>query len=325
MAVIGFHASHELYSPAELLRLVKRADAAGFTAAMCSDHFHPWTARHGESGYAWSWLGAALEATELSFGTVCAPGQRYHPAVVAQAAATLAEMYGDRFWLAVGTGEAINESITGDDWPEKAYRRARLLESVYIMRALWSGEEVTHRGRVKVQQARLFSLPQQPPLLLGAAITENTAEWVGGWADGLITVGKEPAELRKVIQAFHDGGGAGKPMFLQSAVAYANCESDAQRAATEHWAICGLNPDELQDIATPKEFDRHTDHVLPQIVEARLRISSDIRQHIDWLQADIGLGFDAVYLHNVGGQMSKFIDIFASKVLPSIMGVRRSA
>src|SRR5687768_3308010 len=123
---VGFHASHEQHRPSRLLALLKRAEQAGFGAAMCSDHFHPWTARQGGCGYTWSWLGAALEATALTLGTVCAPGQRYHPAVVAQAAATLAEMYPERLWVAVGSGEAVNESITGDPWPAKPQRMARL-------------------------------------------------------------------------------------------------------------------------------------------------------------------------------------------------------
>src|SRR5687768_17037489 len=119
MTQIGFHASHELYRPSTLLRCVERAEQAGFAAAMCSDHFHPWSDVEGQSGFAWSWLGSALQATRLPFGTVCAPGQRYHPAVIAQAVATLAEMFPSRFWLAVGSGEALNESITGAPWPRK--------------------------------------------------------------------------------------------------------------------------------------------------------------------------------------------------------------
>src|SRR5688500_19904508 len=126
MATLGYHCAHEQLPPSTLLRHLKDAADAGFTAAMCSDHFHPWSERQGHSGFTWSWLGAALEATPLSFGTVCAPGQRYHPAVIAQAAATLAVMYPERFWLAVGSGEALNEKITGDPWPSKEQRNARL-------------------------------------------------------------------------------------------------------------------------------------------------------------------------------------------------------
>src|SRR4051794_18680627 len=199
MATIGFHASHELYPPSELLRSVRQAERAGFPAAMCSDHFHPWTERQGESGFAWSWLGAALQATRLPFGAVCAPGQRYHPAIIAQATATLAEMFPGRFWVALGTGQNLNEHITGDPWPPKSERQARLKEAVAVIRALWAGETVNQKTPwFCVQDARLYTRPATPPRIYGAAITEDTARWAGGWADGLITVGKEADDLRKV-------------------------------------------------------------------------------------------------------------------------------
>src|SRR3954469_9126964 len=136
MPPIGFHASHELYPPDRLLAAVRRAEQLGFAAAMCSDHFHPWTERQGESGFAWSWLGAAMQATRLTFGTVNAPGQRYHPAIIAQAAATLGAMFPGRFWVALGTGQNLNEHITGAPWPAKPDRKARLREAVDVIRAL---------------------------------------------------------------------------------------------------------------------------------------------------------------------------------------------
>ena len=143
---IGFHASDEQWPPSRLLRYVQPAERARFSAAMCSDHFHPWSERQGNSGFPWSWLGAALQATSLPFGVVTVPGQRYHPAIIAQAAATQAEMFPERFWLAVGSGEALNEHITGERWPPKVERNVRLKEAVDAMRALWRGETVNHDG-----------------------------------------------------------------------------------------------------------------------------------------------------------------------------------
>src|SRR5687767_1767100 len=150
MTVYGLHASHEQIHPSRLLAAVRRAEAAGFRAAMSSDHFSPWSERQGQSGFAWSWLGAALQATGLPFGVVNAPGQRYHPAIIAQAIGTLAAMYPGRFWAALGSGEASNEHITGGGWPSKPLREARLRECVDIIRALLAGEEVSHRGHVVV-------------------------------------------------------------------------------------------------------------------------------------------------------------------------------
>jgi G6PDH family F420-dependent oxidoreductase len=184
MATIGFHAPHEQFSPSHLLQFVQRAEQAGFGAAMCSDHFHPWSERQGHSGFAWSWLGAAMQSTRFTHGVVCAPGQRYHPAIIAQAAATLAEMYPQRFWIAVGSGEALNEHITGDVWPPKWVRNARLKECIDVMRALWAGETVEHDGLVRVRDAKLYSRPAQPPAIIGAALTPETAERMGAWPTG---------------------------------------------------------------------------------------------------------------------------------------------
>jgi coenzyme F420-dependent glucose-6-phosphate dehydrogenase len=206
VARIGYHASHEQYAPGALLEYVQAAEAAGFDAAMCSDHFFPWSDQQGQSAFAFAWLGAALQATSLSFGSVCAPGQRYHPAIVAQAAATLAAMYPGRYWIALGSGQNLNEHITGDRWPVKAERNARLKESVDVMRALFAGEMVTHHGLVTVEDACLYTRPAEPPPIVGAAVTPETARWVGSWADALITIAGPRGEMREV-DAFREGGG----------------------------------------------------------------------------------------------------------------------
>src|SRR6187431_309578 len=159
MTTVGWHASHEQIEPSRLLASVRHAESAGFDAAMCSDHFSPWSERQGESGFAWSWLGSALQATNLSFGVVNAPGQRYHPAIIAQAIGTLGAMYPGRFWAALGSGEYSNEHITGEPWPRKEIREARLLECVGVIRDLLAGAEVTRDGLVKVDRARLWTRP----------------------------------------------------------------------------------------------------------------------------------------------------------------------
>jgi probable non-F420 flavinoid oxidoreductase len=235
MALFAYHASHEQFPPSTLLQYAQMAEQAGFTAITCSDHFHPWSERQGESGFAWSWLGAAMQATALPFGVVCAPGQRYHPAIIAQAAATLAEMFPDRFWVALGSRQALNEAITGTPYPIKAERNARLRECVEVMRALWAGKTVTHHGLVRVEEAKLYTRPARPPQIIGAAITPETADWLGSWADGLITISHPYDKLRQVVEAFRRGGGQDKPMYLKVQLSYAGDHETALQGAYDQW------------------------------------------------------------------------------------------
>jgi coenzyme F420-dependent glucose-6-phosphate dehydrogenase len=310
----GFHASHEQFAPVKLLHLARVAEQAGFEAAMCSDHFHPWSRRQGQSGFAWSWMGSAFEATGLTLGVVCAPGHRYHPAIIAQASATLSEMYPDRFWLALGSGEALNESITGDVWPTKPIRNARLKECAKVIRALWAGETVNHEGLVRVHEATLFTRPVNPPLLLGAALTAETATWLGSWADGLITAGVDHEDLRKVVTGFREHGGEGKPMFLQAAVCYAEDRDVALQAAHDQWRHAGLDLMAIANLATPDEFDRVTSEVTPEQIERKIRISDSIDEIFEWLIIDAKLGFDRVYLHHVGRDVETFLERFGGRL-----------
>ena len=318
MAEIGFHASHEQLPPSELLRAVGAAEEAGFSCAMSSDHFTPWSSRQGESGFAWSWLGAALEATALTFGVVTAPGQRYHPAVIAQAASTLAELFPDRFWMALGTGEFSNEHITGDPWPDKAQRNARLGECVEVIRALLAGEVVNHDGLVRVDRARLWTLPDAAPAIIGAAVTTETAGWIGSWADGLITIAQPRDVLRRVIDAFREGGGGGKPVSLQVHLSWAPDEEEALRLAYDQWRTNVFSPPLCWDLATVEEFEEAARHVRPQDLHDAVLISADIGRHVGWLNDLIELGFDRIYLHHVGREQREFIETFGSKVLPQL-------
>jgi probable non-F420 flavinoid oxidoreductase len=312
--LFGFHCSHEQHAPGTLLRLAQRAEEAGFTAAMCSDHFHPWTSAQGHSGFAWSWLGAALQATRMSFGVVCAPGQRYHPAVVAQAAATLCDMYPDRFWIAVGSGEALNEAITGTPWPTKEQRNRRLLESVDIMRALWAGDTVTRHGLVTVKEATLYSRPARPPLLVGAALTPETARWAGSWADALITVPGPRDMMRAVRDAFREGGGHEKPIWLQVALSMAATDEESARIACTHWRHAALPPALLGDLATPGAIEEATERLPPKTILRSIRASADVARQLAWLREDLGMGFTRIYLHNVNPNHQRFFEAFAGRV-----------
>ncbi|MEU4549213.1 TIGR03885 family FMN-dependent LLM class oxidoreductase [Nonomuraea dietziae] len=311
MPTYGFHASHEQVSPRALLDAVAAAEEAGFGAAMSSDHFSPWSERQGESGFAWSWLGAALERTSLPFGVVNAPGQRYHPAIIAQAIATLASMYPGRFWAALGSGEASNEHITGAPWPRKQVRNARLRECVEVIRALLAGEEVTHEGLVTVDRARLWTLPAEPPHLVGAAVSQETARWCAEWADGLITVGGPQAA--SVARAYREAGGRG-PLRVQVHLSWAPTEEEALRLAHDQWRSNVFAPPVCWDLDRVELFDIVSRDVTPEKVAEVVHVSADVGRHAELLHSYAEQGFDEIFLHHVGQEQRPFIEAFAEIV-----------
>lgn len=317
MAIVGFHASHEQISPGQLLKDVQRAGQAGFDAAMCSDHIEPWSVRQGHSGFAWSWLGAALATTSLRFGVVTAPGQRYHPAIIAHASATLASMFPDRFWLAPGSGENMNEHITGDAWPPKDVRQRRLEECVDVIRRLHRGEEVTHRGLVAVEQARIWDVPDAPPPLIAPAISVDTARRAAAWADGLVTVNQPAPKLRDLLAAYRDSGGKGKAV-LQVHLSWAGSEEEASAIALDQWRTNTFAPPVSWDLPTAAHFDGVGEHVGEEQVRSTVNVSASLGRHAEWLTGYAELGFDELYLHFVGQEQARFIDTFAAEVLPQV-------
>lgn len=270
MAVIAYHASHEQFPPSELLRYAIMAKESGFRALHSSDHFHPWSEQQGQSGFSFAWMAAAMQATQLPCGVVCAPGQRYHPAIVAQATATLSEMFEGKFWISLGSGEALNERITGAKWPSKEERNERLLECFRIIRALLQGENVTAHGLVTIEDAKLYTRPKKIPLLLGAAVTAKTAEWMGSWADGMITVHQEKQKLKGVLDAFRAGGGKSKPVYLKVQISYAHDKDEALDGAFQQWKNNILPHDILDDLWQVKQFDATAKFVRPE----------DVAQHV---------------------------------------------
>jgi probable non-F420 flavinoid oxidoreductase len=323
--LIGVHASHEQFRPDRLLRLMQAAEAAGFDAGMCSDHWAPWSDAQGESGFAWSWLGAALQATSMSFGVVNAPGQRYHPAIIAQAAATLEVMFPGRFWVALGSGQLINEHITGAAWPPKAHRNARLREAADIMRRLWAGETVTHAGHVTVSEAKLWTRPAVPPMLVAAAVTPPTAAWAAEWADALITVVQPEEQLDLVLDAFRRHGGAGKPVFLQVHLAYAPDDPAARAAAFAAWRQNTLDNQVMTSLAHPAQLSAAAAHVRPEDMDKAVWISSDPDWFVTRIQRELTRGFDRIYLHEVGPEQERFVNIFGREVLPHCVRAGRNA
>ncbi len=318
MTTFGYQASHEQFSPSRLISLAVQAEAAGFTSIHASDHFNPWSERQGQSGHVFSWLGAAMQATSVPCGAIVAPGARHHPAIVAQAAATLSEMFPGRFWMSLGSGEALNERITGDHWPTKAVRNERLLECFHIIRRLLAGETVSHDGHVTVEEAKLYTLPEHPPLLMGAALTIETSAWMGGWADGLLTAHKPMPELKKLVNAFRAGGGEGKPIYLQVQLGYGADEAALEAEVFHQWRTNVFPPGVKADLHQVAQFDALGEAVTIGDIKKKLLVSSSIGAHIDNLKAYADLGFERIILHNVGRNQEEFIEVFGEKVLPRL-------
>ncbi len=316
--MIGYHASHEQFAPAALLELAHRAEHAGFDALMCSDHFHPWTSAQGQSGHSWVWSGALAAQCALTLGMVTCPMLRQHPALVAQAAATLDQLAPGRVWLALGTGEALNERITGKPWLSKEMRQQALLEAADVMRRLWQGERVDHTGAFELRGARLYSRPLLPLPLLGAAVTEASARWVGSWADGLITISQPLPVLRRVVNAFEAAGGLGKPMYVQAKLSYARSEEAALAGALQQWSANVLPPDLAEGLDQPEQFEACAAKVDALQLREHVHVSADLQRHLAWLQQLQSLGFDRIYLHNVNLEQERFIDDFAAHVLPPL-------
>ncbi len=318
MTTYGFHCSHEQIAPSQLLRDVSRAEQAGFQMAMASDHFFPWSARQGHSGFTLSWVAAALARTSFPIGSVNAPGQRYHPAIVAQATATLGEMFPGRYWVALASGQHMNEHVTGDPWPSKPEREARLDECVDIIRRLHAGEQVTYSGLVRVDRAKVYDLPPEPVPLLATAISAPTAARVARWAEGLITINQDHGTLRKVIAAYRDNGGRG-PVALQLHLSWAPTEEEARALAHDQWRSNVFAAPLSLDLPTPEHFDIASQEVSLDTVAIAVRISADLAQHAAWLAEYRQLGFDEIYLHHVGQDLAAFIDTFGERVLPQLV------
>ena len=315
MTLIGFHASHEQASPSRLLEDVRLAEAAGFGAAMCSDHIEPWSRRQGHSGFAWSWLGAALATTDLRFGVVTATGFRYHPVVTAQATATLASMFPHRFWFALGSGEHCNERMSGVAWPPKEERQQLLGENLDIVRRLHAGEVVDHDGAVRVDRGRVWDRPETPPDILLPALTPETAGRFADRVDGLVTVNAPLDDLRRILGAYHDGGGRGRTV-LQVHLSWAPTRERAREIAREQWATNALPPDLMAELATPEEFEARAAELDDGDLEGAVIVSDDPAEHVDRLCEFAELGFDEIYLHHVGPDQRPFIDTFGDTVLP---------
>lgn len=312
MTSLGYALSSEEHGPLALAGNARLAEEAGFEFALISDHFHPWTSRQGESPFVWAVLGAiAVQTTRLRVGTgVTCPTFRLHPALVAQAAATCAVMYGDRFFLGVGAGENLNEHVVGVRWPAPAERLDRLREAIGILRELWSGAVVTCRGRYyTVDEARLHTCPATPPPVYVAASGPVAAALAGELGDGF--VGTAPD--RDLIGAFRAAGGD-KPALGQLTVCYGRTEAAARRTVRDWWPQTGLAGDLSWELKTPELVEAACEPLSEDDVVRNIPCGPDPEVHLQAIRAYMDAGFSAVYLHQVGPDQSGFIRFFRDEL-----------
>jgi coenzyme F420-dependent glucose-6-phosphate dehydrogenase len=326
-AKIGYAAMLEQFGPREVVDYSAQAEAAGFTGVMAADHYQPWVPQQGQASFVWNVMTAIGERTKGDVGPgVTCPSFRMHPAIVAQASATLAAMYPGRHWLGLGSGEALNEHILGQYWPETPERINRMFEALEIIRKLFGSrdKDVKHEGKFfKLESTRLWTMPDEPPPIYIATAGPITAKKTGMYADGLITVGAPEEKIGMIFDKCREGArevGKDPATFRfigQLHLSWAPTDEEALRNAMVEWPNGGMKFPK-QDIKSPLDFEQMAKLVRPEDFEGRMLISSDPEKHRAQIQRFLDLGFDQVYLHNVGRNQAEWIEVFGRDVLPKL-------
>ncbi|MDQ7903850.1 TIGR03557 family F420-dependent LLM class oxidoreductase [Phytohabitans sp. ZYX-F-186] len=313
---IGYILSSEEYGPDDLVAQARGAEAAGFQALWISDHYHPWLDAQGESPFVWSTIGALSQVCRLPVTTaVTCPTTRLHPAIVAQAAATSAVLHGGRFTLGVGSGEALNEHILGQPWPSTSVRLEMLEEAVDVMRRLWRGGFVEHRGRhYTVDNARLYTLPERPPALHMSGFGPKAIDLAARIADGYILTRPDGDLVRR----FRDNGGGDRPCQGGFKAAYATSVEEGTRIAYERWPNEALPGELARVMPSPRHFEQAVQLVRPEMMGEHFVCGADPDAHLRRISRYVEAGFDEVYVANSGPHWQGFFDMYAEKVLPRL-------
>jgi G6PDH family F420-dependent oxidoreductase len=306
--------SSEEHPPDDLVDHAVRAEETGFEHALISDHYHPWVQAQGDAPFVWTTLGAiARETKTLEVGTgVTAPIIRTHPAVIAQATATTAEMFDGRFFFGVGTGENLNEHITGEKWPPFDVRMEMLEEAVDVIRKLWTGENVSHYGEhYTVENAKLFTLPDQPPDVYVSGTGPKSAKKAGEFGDGLVST----APVDDLVEAFQEQGDG--PRYGQATVCYADSEDEAVETALEYWPNSAIPGDLSWELPTPRHFEAAAEDVEAEDIQESVVCGPDADDHLEQIQEFADAGYDHVYVHQIGPNQAEFFEFYESEILPS--------
>jgi coenzyme F420-dependent glucose-6-phosphate dehydrogenase len=312
----GYTLSSEEHDPRDLVDHAQQAEAAGFDFLTISDHYHPWVSNQGHSPFVWTTIGGVAATTSrvrLAVG-VCCPLIRIHPAIIAQAAATCAVAMEDRFLLGVGTGEALNEHVTGTHWPTIETRREMLREAIRIMRSLWAGDTVDVRGEYyTVENAKLFTRPEQPPPVVVSALGQTAAEMAAEIGDGLWSTSPDA----EVEATFAKAGGTG-PRFGQLALCWAADEQEAVRTAHHWWPTVAVPGQLSQDLPTWTHFEQASRLVTPEIVGQAMPCGPDPDRVVEAIREYEKAGYDHIHLHQVGLDQDGFLQFWTRDVMPRL-------
>ena len=323
MTTFGYFLSCEEYDPAELIDQAVRAEQAGFDALWISDHFHPWNDEQGESPFVWSVIGALSQVCRLPVTTaVTCPTIRTHPAIVAQAAATAAVMLDGKFSLGVGTGEALNEHILGTAWPTADVRLEMLEEAVEVIRALWTGEVVSHRGtHYTVDTARIYTLPEQPPPIYVSAFGPKAVDVAARIGDGFVSVSPD----EDLLARYRKQAGTGKIIQGGFKVCYSDTAEDGASIAHRLWANSGLPGELAQVLPSPRHFEQASELVTEEMTRSSVVCGRDATQHAEAFEPYLNAGFDEIYVANMGPHYADMIRMYGDKVLPKLRDRHRAA
>jgi G6PDH family F420-dependent oxidoreductase len=316
VTTFGYWLSSEEHPPLDLVRNARRAEEAGFEFAMISDHYHPWIDAQGHSPFVWSVIGGIAAATErLRVGTgVTCPLIRIHPAIVAQAAATCAALLPGRFFLGLGTGENLNEHVTGARWPAPDERIEMLEEAIDVIRLLWDGDEETHRGEhYTVDHARLYTLPEEPIPIVVAAGQPNAAELAGSRGDGLITTSPD----EEIVSAYREGGGDG-PRYGQVRLCWAEDAGEAKETAFRLWRHSGLGGTLSQELPRPSDFDAVAESVTEEMATEGVPCGPDPEPVVELVREWEQAGFDHIALHQIGPDQEGFVRFWERELRPRL-------
>ncbi|HSS74248.1 MAG TPA: TIGR03557 family F420-dependent LLM class oxidoreductase [Gaiellaceae bacterium] len=316
MPELGFALSSEEHPPTDLVRWAVRAEECGFSFALISDHYHPWTDRQGHSPFVWGVIGGIAQATErLRLGTgVTCPTIRTHPGIIAQAAATAAAMMPGRFFLGVGSGENLNEHIFGDYWPAADERQEMLEEAIEVIRLLWQGGYQTHRGKhYRLENARLYSLPGELPGIAVAAAGPKAAELAASAGDALISTSPD-AEL---VETYRNAGGDG-PRYGQLTVCFDTDEQRAVKTALEWWPNAALKGDLGQELPLPRHFEQAAENVTEDEIAEVIVCGPDLDRYLEKITEFEDAGFDHVYVHQVGTDQESFFRFAERELLVKV-------